>query len=239
MTTTLMFFIGLLCFCYMIEFSHNYKNESDNLLETETKNEIINIKPVNHDFVLLHNEIKENETITEESRSEEIKIEEETKIQFEPYTFWYDYNRYSGEVIQINEQPLNTELQEYIYNLCLEHNISFAFIMAQIGAETDFRVGLESEVGAVGLMQIRGSIHYELMDYLDANDLYNPYQNVKVGINLMHLYFDEYEESNLALMVYNCGSSGAKRLWQDGVYSTSYTKEILTVSQKYEEIYGY
>lgn len=222
MFLVIVFFSGLILLCVIIN-----NPSKENVIKIENESEEI----INTDVLI----IKHNDFVLLQKAQEETT---EKVFVFQPYTFWYDYNRNTGEAIQINTQPLSTELQEYIYSLCKEHNLSFPLIMAQIGAETDFRTNLKSDVGAIGLMQIRDSIHYELMDYLGVDDLYNPYQNVKVGINLMHLYFDEYEDTNLALMVYNCGLSGAKRLWNKGIYNTSYTREILTVSQKYEEEFG-
>lgn len=111
--------------------------------------------------------------------------------------------------------------------------------MAQIGAETDFRVGLESEVGAIGLMQIRSSCHQDLLRELQITDLYNPYENVLCGIEIMSRLFAKYNEPNLALMAYNSGENGARRKWNNGIYSTRYTTEVLTVTKMYEDRFGY
>lgn len=38
----------------------------------------------------------------------------------------------------------------------------------------------------------------------------------------------KYDSVTLALMAYNNGEAGAKRLWDDGIYSTSYTRNVLS-----------
>ena len=44
---------------------------------------------------------------------------------------------------------------------------------------------------------------------------------------------DKYSDVNQELMVYNCGEFGAARLWNNGVYSTNYSKKVI---KKIDEI---
>lgn len=228
---------GLLClviFTYIMN-NNNRKYTSDNEFEL-SRVELTTIESnLEKDFLTLRNNHKVKE---ETGFIEPLETPVKTK-KFIPYDYWLDYNRYTGELTVINEKPLSDDLQKYIWKLCKKNNISFAVVMAQIGAESDFHSGISSDVGSVGLMQIRGSIHYELMDSLGVTNLYNEYENVLVGITLMNSFLLKYEDIELSLMAYNCGEAGASRLWNQEKYSTSYTKEILTVSATYEEIFGY
>lgn len=218
----------ILCVSYF----YSKSNKSKNIETTETTCHDIGIKPIDTEVLKsVFDELDTEQETTKETTKEEFK--------FTPYTYWIDYDRKTGEVNVIDEQPLDSDLQKYIWDLCQEKSISFSLIMAQIGAESDFHSGISSDVGAVGLMQIRGSIHYELMDSLGVTNLYNEYENVLVGITLMNSFLLKYEDIELSLMAYNCGEAGASRLWNQEKYSTSYTKEILTVSATYEEIFGY
>lgn len=39
----------------------------------------------------------------------------------------------------------------------------------------------------------------------------------------------------LALMRYNCGASGARKLWNQGIYSTNYSHSVMTLYESYKE----
>ena len=234
LNTTVFFFIGLIFICLIVR-----PKETSNktcYINKETENVTCSVIHTQRNFVNVSQYFKE--TTTEEVTKEQETTTEEVFL-FKPYERWLDYDRQTGEAFEINEKPLSDDLQNYIWTLCQENNISYAFIMAQIGAESDFKDDTCSEANAIGLMQIRESSHRELMDELGVNNLYNEYENILVGITLIRRLFEQYTEPNLALMAYNGGSSRAKQLWRDGIYSTSYTTEILTVARKYEDMYGY
>ena len=89
-----------------------------------------------------------------------------------------------------------------------------------------------------GLMQIQERWHTERMEDLGAEDLYNPYDNMLVGVNFLKEIQDIYLDNSGAhcvLMAYNMGASGAKKLWSNGIYSTAYTRQIIQRAQEIKQ----
>lgn len=55
--------------------------------------------------------------------------------------------------------------------------------------------------------------------------------NIIAGAYMLGQYLSKYGDENLALMCYNCGEAGAKRLWAKGIYSTKYSRSILEYAE--------
>lgn len=125
--------------------------------------------------------------------------------------------------------PLSDNLQNYIHELCANYDISYAMVIAMIDVESGFNSKAVSSTNDYGLMQINAINHKENMDYL------NPYDNVKQGIKALHRLTGEYNEADLVAMCWNCGEAGARKLWEQGIYSTEYSRKILAKKLEYEE----
>ena len=128
--------------------------------------------------------------------------------------------------------PLSDDLQQYIYSLCEEYNISYAMVVAMIDVESNFNSKAVSSTNDYGLMQINAINHKENTDYLD------PYDNVEQGIKALHRLAKKYNEADLVLMCWNCGETGAKKLWKQGIYSTEYSEKVIEKKLKYERSNG-
>lgn len=116
--------------------------------------------------------------------------------------------------------PLEDDLQEYIWNLANEYEISYEMVLAVINAESSFRTDVVSRTNDYGLMQINS----KYMDYHAANagidnfDPFNPYQNVKVGIHLLATERNYWRSQEMGeeyvfmytLGSYKCGRTGLK-----------------------------
>lgn len=85
-----------------------------------------------------------------------------------------------------------------------------------------------SSTNDYGLMQINAINHKENTDYLD------PYDNVEQGIKALHKLAKKYNEADLVLMCWNCGETGARKLWEQGIYSTEYSRKVLETKLEYE-----
>lgn len=84
-------------------------------------------------------------------------------------------------------------------------------------------------------MQIYEKWHTERMEAEGVTDLFNPYQNIRVGINCLREIQAKYLASsgeNCVLMVYNMGESGAKKLWAKDIYSSAYSREVIARAQE-------
>ncbi len=146
---------------------------------------------------------------------------ESIPIVEEPVVFYYDV-------------PLSEDLQDYIRELCKKHDVPMSLIMAMIEVESSFRSDVISGTNDYGLMQINKINHEWLTEEYGITDFLDPYQNVFCGITIIAGHLEKTDgDIALALMRYNCGATGAKRLWDKGIYSTSYTEKILAAMEVY------
>ena len=130
--------------------------------------------------------------------------------------------------------PLDEELKNYIYEQCGYDDDLYCFMVAVIQKESSF---IEDAVSADGhdhgLMQLRDSYYDAWIEEYNVSNPKESYDNVTVGIALLKEYLEKYEYKNLALMCYNCGESGAKKLWKKDIYSTKYTVNVLSNYESY------
>ena len=123
--------------------------------------------------------------------------------------------------------PLSDNLQQHIHSLCEKYDVSYAMVIAMIDVESGFNSKAVSSTNDYGLMQINAINHKENTDYLD------PYDNVEQGIKALHRLAKKYNEADLVLMCWNCGETGAKKLWKQGIYSTEYSEKVIEKKLKY------
>lgn len=139
--------------------------------------------------------------------------------------------------VQYYDVPLSEDLQDYIRTLCEENDVPMSLIIAMIEVESSFRPNVISGTSDYGLMQINKINHEWLREEFGITDFLDPYQNVFCGITIIAGHLDKTDgDIPLALMIYKCGATGAKRLWDKGIYSTSYTEKILAAMEVYDEI---
>ena len=129
---------------------------------------------------------------------------------------------------------LDDETQQMILEKCEKYNIDFAFAMAVIFKESSFRPDADSG-SSVGLMQINRINHEWLSKELGITDFFDPEQNVEAGLFMLRKLFDKYEDSGFVLMAYNMGETGAKKLWDKGIYMSDYAEGVLQQAEIYSE----
>lgn len=155
--------------------------------------------------------------VVEDEPTEDI---EETEAVEEP--FYYDV-------------PLGNDVQDFIRARCCEYGVEMDFVMAIIEAESSFRADLYSGTNDVGLMQINKCNHEWLKDELGVDDFTDPMQNALCGIHIIAGHLDKTNgDKHLALMRYNCGAAGAKRLWDKGIYSSKYSRKVVGLYEEYK-----
>ena len=132
--------------------------------------------------------------------------------------------------------PLNDEIKSFIYEKCKYDDDMYCLVMAVIKQESDFDHSCVSDDGHDrGLMQLRDLYYDYWIKKYDVTDPEELYDNLTVGITMLQEYIEKYEYKNLALMSYNCGETGAKRLWKKDIYNTNYTKKVLRYYEAYIE----
>jgi soluble lytic murein transglycosylase-like protein len=130
--------------------------------------------------------------------------------------------------------PLSDDLQDYISKQCEENEIPMPLILAMIEVESSFKVDAISPTDDYGLMQINKINHEWLSEKYGIKDFLDPYQNVFCGITIISEHYKKYGDIDKALMAYNLGATGAKRLWDIGITKNAYTGRIRTAMETYE-----
>lgn len=148
------------------------------------------------------------------------------------------------ECTTLYDVPLTDELQIFIHEMCAEYGVDFRLVLAVISVESSFRSNAYNETtDCCGLMQINRVNLPVLRDKLGVTDLFNAYENVIGGIYLLKDALNYDGDTEHALMIYNCGIGGAKKLFYKGIHSTEYSRKVLaardslTVKERiYEEV---
>lgn len=140
-----------------------------------------------------------------------------------------------AEEVTYFDVPLSHSLQRYIYEVCADENVPVSLIIAMIDQESKFNPEVVSKTGDYGLMQINTINHEWLAEEYRTADMLDPYQNVFCGIKVIGSYIQNYNDYGLALMAYNMGDYGARKAWESGIESTSYSESVLTLMQQYEQ----
>ena len=128
--------------------------------------------------------------------------------------------------------PLSHDLQDYIRLLCDENGIPMSLVIAIIDVESSFNPKAVSSTNDYGLMQINKINHGWLREQ-GVIDIFDPYQNVYGGILILSQCYNG--NMSKTLMSYNLGTGGASELWNEGVYSTNYSRTVLATKEVYDE----
>ncbi len=130
------------------------------------------------------------------------------------------------QVPTIYDIPLDTELQSYTYDLCVEYGVEeyYPLMLAVMWHESNFNEKVVSETNDYGLMQINKINHKWLSEKFGITDFLDAKQNIKAGVYMLSTYLLKYEDIDKALMAYNLGETGARRYWNAGKYTTKYVQ---------------
>lgn len=203
-----------------------------------------------NDHYEIKNPIKEQTTVKPEIRIVEEHHYESIpeKVEFNPYTelnedgWWVIEDTPNPEYIGYQEEieedtvyydvPLADEYQKYIIEWCAERDFDAKFVLSVIRCESNYDIYCNYKDTDFGLMQINiGTFE----DYgITMETVYDPYVNLECGMSSLYRHFKAVDgDLHKTLIRYNCGSNGAEKLFNKGIYETKYSKKVLT---KYKEI---
>ena len=132
----------------------------------------------------------------------------------------------------IYDVPLGRELQIFTQDVCKRYKVDYELVLAVIQVESSFNPKAYNEkTDCSGLMQVNGINLPELSEELDVNYLFDPYENVIGGVYLLSKASVGCDTEH-ALMIYNCGLTGARKLWCSGIHSTDYTRKVLAAKNE-------
>lgn len=140
--------------------------------------------------------------------------------------------------VRIYNIPLDEELQEYTFYLCKENNLDYEMVLAMMDQESDYQEKVISKTNDYGIMQINQVNHEWLEEELGIDDFLDAEQNILAGIRILAELTEKYEDPHRVLMAYNCGETGAKRLWKQGKTTSEYSRSIMARAEELREEMG-
>lgn len=130
-------------------------------------------------------------------------------------------------------------LQEFTYYLSAAYDIDYTLVLAIISKESSFMPDGISSTNDYGLMQINACNHEWLTEELGITDFIDPYENIKAGLFILRGLFEKYDSTSKVLMAYNMGENGASKLWEQGIFESNYSKDVLQRQETYRQILGW
>lgn len=130
------------------------------------------------------------------------------------------YSMYGGclpEVVQI-----------YTYCTCKQYEVDYTTILAMIEAESGYQWDATAD-DATGYMQIIPEYHKERMNKIGVQNVDNPYQNIRTGVDCMAELLKKYQNNyHKALTAYRWGPTGAERnYFSQKKYTCEYAEAVL------------
>ncbi|MFR5439167.1 MAG: transglycosylase SLT domain-containing protein, partial [Monoglobus pectinilyticus] len=115
-----------------------------------------------------------------------------------------------------------------------DYNVDMPLILAVIGQESNYNAEAIGDNGeSIGLMQIQPQHHQARMERLGVTDLTDPYQNVKVGIDLISELLAKSGDTEWVVTAYNAGAETANFNKAIGT-RTEYTESVLILREEIE-----
>ncbi len=139
----------------------------------------------------------------------------------------------SAGYLHSEEIPLSFKLQEVMQQACETYGVPYSLALAIAERESTFDVTADNGL-CYGIMQING-INYERLRGLGIEPT-DPEGNIVAGVFMIGELLDKYGDTNKALMAYNCGEGGASRLWEQGYSSSEYSRQVISLAEKWQQI---
>lgn len=150
---------------------------------------------------------------------------------FKEYTIPEDYKNTGGEF------PL--VMQQYLWITCEQCGFDYATALVVVEMESGYKWDTQGTAGEKGYMQVIERYHEERMERLGVTDIENPFQNVRVGVDLLAELKKQFGSINKALTAYNFGVSGAyEHVWDKGLASCEYSRNVMAVSERIRKELG-
>lgn len=128
----------------------------------------------------------------------------------------------------IYDVPMSKDLQIFTQEICADYKVDFKLVLAIIAVESGFRsTAYNEKTDCCGLMQVNAVNLPVLREKLGVTDLFDSYENIRSGIYILRYALNYGGDTVHALMIYNNGLAGAKKLVQKGIHSTEYSRKVL------------
>lgn len=123
--------------------------------------------------------------------------------------------------------PLDREQQDIVREISAEYGVPFELVLAVMQVESNFDVTAIGNGNCYGIMQIHQINHPALEKQLGITDWLSLSDNTRAGCYMLGQLIDKYQDETRALMAYNMGEGAAKKAWNAGTRSTTYTNKVM------------
>ena len=150
----------------------------------------------------------------------------EDLVGFKPYQIPQEYEADGGCFPDV--------MQKYTYIICQQAGVDYSKTLALIEIESGYHWDAVGDTADIGYMQIVPKWHKDRMERLNSQNMLDPFQNVRVGVDFLAELLEKYNGSyEKALTAYQYGASGAYKYWfSAGVDASPYAKEILKKAER-------
>lgn len=138
--------------------------------------------------------------------------------------------------IQYGERELDSHLWKVMLDHCREYDVPPALALALAEQESGFNPDAVSMTNDHGLMQIN-EINFSWLRDKGIEPLDHE-GNIEAGILMLSTAIKNHGDYHHALMAYNCGDAGAKKLWAQGIHSSNYSRSIMERFDRWSEYVG-
>lgn len=148
------------------------------------------------------------------------------------------------------------EYFDYVKENSEKYNVEKELILAVIKSESNFRQDAESNVGAIGLMQVMPETFdwlqtHHFMPHLDVGHLKDPKTNIKYGTYLLSILKKRYNSIIEVICAYNAGIGTVDKWLKNPQYSRDgkvlkkipypdtaiYVENVLECRRMYKNLY--
>ena len=198
------------------------KEEYSEVIESYTKLSI--------EYAELKAELKDKEMIEKQSAEFEEGnniILTDTLVRYSNESSGFKYNP---------DIPLSEDIQKYAYNKCQESGIDYSIFLGLMRKESSFNPEVVSKTNDYGLCQINKGNHNWMREVFGSDwDPMNPYDSIDASIFMLSEYTKDYNCDNyhVLLMNYNMGHGNAVECFNNGIYSSKYSRTIMDYAKEY------
>lgn len=120
------------------------------------------------------------------------------------------------------------ELEHYdtVLQACEDYGVEPSLVYGVIRTESGFDEQAVSSADAKGLMQITESalewlwLRSDEFDEVTADDLFDPETNIRCGVYMLSLLFEQFDSEQAVIAAYNAGLGNVEKWLADGTYSS-------------------
>lgn len=148
--------------------------------------------------------------------------EQEPIIDLEDVKIYYDV-------------PLDFEVQDYLFEQCEKYDVPVELVLAVINKESNFKADAISKTNDYGLMQINKINHKWLKKELGVTNFLDAKQNILCGVYILSGHLKSVDGNiHKALMRYQFGIAGAKRLWKKNIFTSKHSRNVVKLYEQYK-----